>query len=192
MFFFFFIPCSRHAAVSVDANPLPSSERSTTAVQAVVSDLQQCPLVIVNEHHPQDPLQPTVVPAVESPREADDVGTNKTESTTTTAALSPSLRPICPNLPYSPACSPRIGRRRPPLRECRVSVNVQSLDDPNVHQKLNQYKLIDSIGQVYSIPLLFYLHLLIKHFWNIAIIIVHATGLNNLYIDCITFHKHCQ
>lgn len=131
----------------MDANPLPSSERSTTTVQKVISDSQKCPLVVVNEHQTQDPQQPTAAPTVESQRDSDAVGTKKTESATTTA-LTPSLRPICPNLPYSPACSPRIGRRRPPLRECRVSINVQSLDDPNVHQKLNQYKLIDSIGQV--------------------------------------------
>lgn len=130
--------------MSVDANPLPSSERSTTAVQTVVGDSQQCPVVVVNEHYVQDPRHP----AAESPRDSQAVSTNKTESTTTTTAVTSSPRPICPNLPYSPSCSPRFARRRPPLRECRVSVNVQSLDDQNVYQKLNQYKLIDSIGQV--------------------------------------------
>lgn len=129
--------------MSVDANPLPSSERSTTAGQTVVSDSQQCPVVVVNEHHLQDPQQP----AAENPRDSKAVSANKTEPVTSTAVTS-SPRPICPNLPYSPSCSPRFARRRPPLRECRVSVNVQSLDDQNVHQKLNQYKLIDSIGQV--------------------------------------------
>ncbi|XP_025410818.1 calcium/calmodulin-dependent protein kinase kinase 1 isoform X2 [Sipha flava] len=155
---------TRHAAVSVDANPLPSSEKSTTAVQTVVSDSQQCPLVIINEHQTQDPQQPTAAPVVECPRDLDAVRTKKTESATTTA-LTPSLRPICPNLPYSPACSPRIGRRRPPLRECRVSINAQSLDDPNVHQKLNQYKLIDSIGQgTYGLVKLAYNELDDKHY----------------------------
>lgn len=129
---------SRHAAVSVDTNPLPSSERST-----VVNDSQQCPAVAVNDKYLQDSQQPVTAVAAESPQ---TTSTNKTEFATTLVASS--SRPICPNLPYSPACSPRFSRRRPPLRECRVSVNVQSLDDPNVHQKLNQYKLIDSIGQV--------------------------------------------
>lgn len=131
--------CSRHGAVSVDANPLPSSERpTTTAVQ--VSDSQQCPEVVINEHHSQDSV------ATESLRDSQVSCTNKIGPT---ALVTSSTRPICPNLPYSPSCSPRFARRRPPLRECRVSVNVQSLDDPNAYQKLNQYKLIDSIGQVY-------------------------------------------
>lgn len=131
-------PCSRHGAVSVDANPLPSSDRSTTAVQA--SDSQQCSVVVINEHHSHDPA------ASESLRDSQVPCTNKTGPAT---LVTSSTRPICPNLPYSPSCSPRFARRRPPLRECRVSVNVQSLDDPNAYQKLNQYKLIDSIGQVY-------------------------------------------
>lgn len=122
----------------MDANPLPSSERSTTAVQTLVcSDSQQCPVVVVNEHH----LQGSRQPASESPQDSQAVVANTTSVTSST-------RPICPNLPYSPVCSPCRARRRPPLSECRVSVNVQSLDDQNVHQKLNQYKLIDSIGQV--------------------------------------------
>lgn len=125
----------------MDANPLPSSERST-----VVNDTQQCPSVAVNDNYLQDSQQPVTAVAAESSRDSQTTSTNKTEFATTVVASSP--RPICPNLPYSPACSPRFSRRRPPLRECRVSVNVQSLDDPNVHQKLNQYKLIDSIGQV--------------------------------------------
>ncbi|VVC29341.1 Armadillo-type fold,Protein kinase, ATP binding site,WD40-repeat-containing domain,Protein kinase [Cinara cedri] len=137
---------SRHAAVSADANHLSPSERSTaTAAQSVqpAGDSQhQCPVVVVNEHHVQQDLQQTAAAVTVT-------GANKTETASTTVPLltSTSSRPICPNLPYSPACTPRFSRRRPPLRECRVSVNVQSLDDPNVHQKLNQYKLIDSIGQ---------------------------------------------
>lgn len=138
--FVFICFSSRHAAVSVDTNPLPSSDRSTTAVQTTgVSDSQQCPVVVINEHHPQDFV------VVESTRDSQITVTNKTGSA---IPVTSSTRPICPNLPYSPSCSPRFARRRPPLRECRVSVNVQSLDDPNAYQKLNQYKLIDSIGQV--------------------------------------------
>jgi len=156
--------CSRHAAVSVDANSAASpAERQTTAAAAaaastaVVGDTQQqqctSAAVTLNDHHQCDSQQSVVATAVaaDSPRDSQGVTCNKTESasTTTAAAAATSLsRPICPNLPYSPACSPRFARRRPPLRECRVSVNVQSLDDPNAHQKLNQYKLIDSIGQV--------------------------------------------
>jgi len=149
--------------VSVDANPSASPERPTTAAAstALVGDTQQqqctTAAVTLNDHHQCDSQQSVVATAAaaESLRDSQGVTCNKTESatpTTTTAtavAAAMSLsRPICPNLPYSPACSPRFARRRPPLRECRVSFNVQSLDDPNAHQKLNQYKLIDSIGQV--------------------------------------------
>lgn len=131
---------SRHAAVSADANHLPPPERSTApAVQQATADSRhQCPAVVVNEHR-------------DSQRPPEAVNKTETVGTPAAALLTPSLassRPICPNLPYSPACTPRFSRRRPPLRECCVSVNAQSLDDPNVHQKLNQYKLIDSIGQV--------------------------------------------
>jgi len=154
---------SRHAAVSVDANPLPSPERSTTTVQTtgttVVSESQQCPAVVLTNEHRSKDVPPPQQHASECPRGGSQqiaADTNKTGSgaavqvtSSSSSSSSSSSRPICPNLPYSPSCSPRFARRRPPLRECRVSVNVQSLDDPNVHQKLNQYKLIDSIGQVF-------------------------------------------
>ncbi|KAL5240826.1 hypothetical protein ACI65C_008236 [Semiaphis heraclei] len=173
---------TRHAAVSVDANPSASpAERQTTtaaaaASTAVVGDTQQqkctSAAVTLNDHHQCDSQQSVVATAVaaDSPRDSQGVTCNKTESATTTttaaAAAATSLsRPICPNLPYSPACSPRFARRRPPLRECRVSVNVQSLDDPNAHQKLNQYKLIDSIGQgSYGLVKLAYNELDDKHY----------------------------
>ncbi|XP_001943247.2 calcium/calmodulin-dependent protein kinase kinase 1 [Acyrthosiphon pisum] len=164
---------SRHAAVSVDANPSTSPERPTTAAAStsVVSDTQQeqcASAVTVNDHHPCDPQQSSSATAAvaDSPSDSQAVTCNKTESVTTAAvAATSSPRPICPNLPYSPACSPRFARRRPPLRECRVSVNVQSLDDPNVHQKLNQYKLIDSIGQgSYGLVKLAYNELDDKHY----------------------------
>lgn len=168
---------SRHAAVSVDANPLPSPERSTTAVQTtgtiVVSESQQCPAVVVtNEHRSKDVPLPQQHASEYLRGDSQQVAadTNKTGSgaavqVTSSSSSSSSPRPICPNLPYSPSCSPRFARRRPPLRECRVSINVQSLDDPNVYQKLNQYKLIDSIGQgSYGLVKLAYNELDDKHY----------------------------
>lgn len=53
-------------------------------------------------------------------------------------------RPIYPNIPYSPYSSPRAVRRRSPLKESRRV----SIDECGSYQQLNQYKLIDSIGQV--------------------------------------------
>lgn len=57
-------------------------------------------------------------------------------------------RPIYPNVPYSPYGSPfgspRSGRRRPPLRESRRI----SIEQSGSFLQLNQYKLMDQIGQV--------------------------------------------
>lgn len=61
-------------------------------------------------------------------------------STTSVAAN----RPIYPNIPYSPYSSPRTVRRKSPLKESRRV----SIDKCGSYQQLNQYKLIDSIGQV--------------------------------------------
>ncbi|KAG4080293.1 hypothetical protein HA402_010785 [Bradysia odoriphaga] len=56
-------------------------------------------------------------------------------------------RPIYPNVPYSPYGSPygspRSGRRRPPLRESRRV----SIEQTGSFLQLNQYKLMDQIGQ---------------------------------------------
>lgn len=57
-------------------------------------------------------------------------------------------RPIYPNVPYSPYNSPygspRSGRRRTPLRESRRV----SIEQTGSFLQLNQYKLLDQIGQV--------------------------------------------
>lgn len=57
-------------------------------------------------------------------------------------------RPIYPNVPYSPYNSPygspRSGRRRTPLRESRRV----SIEQSGSFLQLNQYKLLDQIGQV--------------------------------------------
>lgn len=57
-------------------------------------------------------------------------------------------RPIFPNLPYSPfgspCSSPRTARRRAPLRESRRI----SIEQSGSFLQLNQYKLLDQIGQV--------------------------------------------
>lgn len=57
-------------------------------------------------------------------------------------------RPIYPNVPYSPYGSPfgspRMGRRRAPLRESRRI----SIEQSGSFLQLNQYKLMDQIGQV--------------------------------------------
>ncbi|XP_035783007.1 calcium/calmodulin-dependent protein kinase kinase 1-like isoform X4 [Anopheles albimanus] len=61
--------------------------------------------------------------------------------------LDQTTRPIYPNVPYSPYNSPygspRSGRRRTPLRESRRV----SIEQSGSFLQLNQYKLLDQIGQ---------------------------------------------
>ncbi|XP_054280477.1 calcium/calmodulin-dependent protein kinase kinase 2 isoform X1 [Macrosteles quadrilineatus] len=52
-------------------------------------------------------------------------------------------RPIYPNVPFSPYSSPRSARRRTPLKESRRV----SIDKSGSFLQLNQYRLMDSIGQ---------------------------------------------
>jgi hypothetical protein len=59
-------------------------------------------------------------------------------------------RPIYPNCPFSPyvspTSSPRTNRKRQPLKESRRV----SIEKSGMYLQLNQYKLMDSIGQVGS------------------------------------------
>lgn len=73
-----------------------------------------------------------------------------------------SNRPIYPNCPFSPYASPtnspRSNRKRQPLKESRrVSIEKNGL-----YIQLNQYKLMDSIGQVGVLIYSLQLKLLIK------------------------------
>ncbi|XP_067014704.2 calcium/calmodulin-dependent protein kinase kinase 1 [Anabrus simplex] len=54
-----------------------------------------------------------------------------------------SSRPIYPNIPFSPYGSPRQTRRKPPLKESRRV----SIDKSGGYMQLNQYRLMDAIGQ---------------------------------------------
>ncbi|XP_014274100.1 calcium/calmodulin-dependent protein kinase kinase 2 isoform X3 [Halyomorpha halys] len=54
-----------------------------------------------------------------------------------------SKRGIYPDVPFSPYSSPRAVRHRPPLKESRRV----SIDKTGQYLQLNQYRLIDSIGQ---------------------------------------------
>lgn len=69
-------------------------------------------------------------------------------SATSMILQSSETRPIYPNVPYSPYGSPfgspRSVRRRPPLRESRRI----SIERSGSFLQLNQYKLMDKIGQV--------------------------------------------
>lgn len=59
--------------------------------------------------------------------------------------------PSCPFSPYaSPTSSPRTNRKRQPLKESRRV----SIEKSGSYLQLNQYKLMDSIGQVNRVQLL--------------------------------------
>lgn len=63
-------------------------------------------------------------------------------------SLAVDTRPIYPNCPFSPygspTNSPRSNRKRQPLKESRRV----SIEKSGMYLQLNQYKLMDSIGQV--------------------------------------------
>uniref|UniRef100_A0A8D8ST04 calcium/calmodulin-dependent protein kinase n=1 Tax=Cacopsylla melanoneura TaxID=428564 RepID=A0A8D8ST04_9HEMI len=77
-----------------------------------------------------------------------DSSRNYTNTTTLSDAKklntpSPNERPIFPNVPFSPYCSPRSVRRRAPLKESRRV----SVDKSGSYVQLNQYTVMQSIGQ---------------------------------------------
>lgn len=113
-------------------------------------------------HRPNIPPHIRILPKTQSldlvddPTD-DDVANNQTKPSEATPSASGMLpkyqsldqtRPIYPNVPYSPYGSPygspRSGRRRPPLRESRRV----SIEQTGSFLQLNQYKLMDQIGQV--------------------------------------------
>lgn len=76
---------------------------------------------------------------------AEHAGAAAIAEATSNLSLSPVVkRPIYPDVPYSPYSSPRSVRRRPPLKESRRV----SIDKSGSFLQLNQYRLMDSIGQV--------------------------------------------
>lgn len=112
-------------------------------------------------HRPNIPPHIKILPKTQSldlvdDRTDDDVTINPTKSSDATSSVKGMMpkyqsldqtRPIYPNVPYSPYASPygspRSGRR-PPLRESRRV----SIEQTGSFLQLNQYKLMDQIGQV--------------------------------------------
>lgn len=113
-------------------------------------------------HRPNIPPHIRILPKTQSldlvdDRTDDDIAINPSKSSDVTPAVAGMMpkyqsldqtRPIYPNVPYSPYGSPygspRSGRRRPPLRESRRV----SIEQTGSFLQLNQYKLMDQIGQV--------------------------------------------
>ncbi|KAJ6636619.1 Calcium/calmodulin-dependent protein kinase kinase, partial [Pseudolycoriella hygida] len=110
-------------------------------------------------HRPNIPPHIRILPKTQSLDLADDrnddinIHPSKSDVTPSVTGMMPKYqsldqtRPIYPNVPYSPYGSPygspRSGRRRPPLRESRRV----SIEQTGSFLQLNQYKLMDQIGQ---------------------------------------------
>ncbi|XP_023035959.1 calcium/calmodulin-dependent protein kinase kinase 1 isoform X1 [Drosophila willistoni] len=110
----------------------------------------------ISEHRSTDNPEQTLVDPAMSPQSKSvdqleevngDLDTAQRPNLATTKLQSIETRPIYPNVPYSPYGSPfgspRSNRRRPPLRESRRI----SIERSGSFLQLNQYKLMDQIGQ---------------------------------------------
>lgn len=135
------------------ANPIQTTSRSIDTSKK--AQLLMC-------HRPNIPPHIRILPKTQSldlvdDRTDDDVAINSSKPSDVTPAVAGMMpkyqsldqtRPIYPNVPYSPYGSPygspRSGRRRPPLRESRRV----SIEQTGSFLQLNQYKLMDQIGQV--------------------------------------------
>lgn len=134
-------------------NPIPTTPSSVDTSKK--AQLLMC-------HRPNIPPHIRILPKTQSldlvdDHTDDDVTINPSKSSNVTPSVTGMLpkyqsldqtRPIYPNVPYSPYGSPygspRSGRRRPPLRESRRV----SIEQTGSFLQLNQYKLMDQIGQV--------------------------------------------
>lgn len=112
-------------------NNINSSSSSSSSCCSNTSEQTKMHLK-TNVHHPRLFLQSKSL-AVDN------------NSTTTNNSNNRPIYPNCPFSPYaSPTNSPRSNRKRQPMRESRrVSIEKNGL-----YIQLNQYKLMDSIGQV--------------------------------------------
>lgn len=127
------------------------------ANESATSTTVNMPQPLFADHHPTNPnyLPPHFrkMPKTQSLDLADERNEELSGMSTSTSSELPmhpfdQNRPIYPNVPYSPYGSPfgspRSGRRRPPLRESRRI----SIEQSGSFLQLNQYKLMDQIGQV--------------------------------------------
>lgn len=118
--------------------------------------LQHSHLPNINEYRSTDSqLQSPTNEAIQITQETQQISAAETTqhpiqrpNIATTIVQCTDARPIYPNVPYSPYGSPygspRSTRRRPPLRESRRI----SIEKSGSFLQLNQYKLMDQIGQV--------------------------------------------
>lgn len=150
--------------------PIPStsivdlSSSTNTTTTTITTTKKPLPMCVKISHPTLSPLQQQHIrnlPKTQSLDLADDRTDDAVSLTSSKSSESEdpndkgtlpkfdqSSRPIYPNVPYSPYGSPygspRSGRRRPPLRESRRI----SIEQTGSFLQLNQYKLMDQIGQV--------------------------------------------
>lgn len=122
-----------------------------TATTTTKNSTTKCPSLCVNPAPPHIRNLPKTQSLDLADDRTDDGASKSSEMQPFTKGMMPKFdqtRPIYPNVPYSPYGSPygspRSGRRRPPLRESRRI----SIEQTGSFLQLNQYKLMDQIGQV--------------------------------------------
>lgn len=131
-----------------------SSTKTTTAITikntatTTKNSTTKCPSLCVNPAPPHIRNLPKTQSLDLADDRTDDGASKSSEMQPFSKGKFDQTRPIYPNVPYSPYGSPygspRSGRRRPPLRESRRI----SIEQTGSFLQLNQYKLMDQIGQV--------------------------------------------
>lgn len=160
--------CCRHSAVDVDIKPKDTDPVQGNPYQSYTKVSEKTRSVVsandVTRSEPNlngskpEPVIINSVPSLQNLSEncLPENGSNAAHLKTNvhpklflqSKSLAVDSRPIFPNCPFSPYASPtnspRSNRKRQPLKESRrVSIEKNGL-----YIQLNQYKLMDSIGQV--------------------------------------------
>lgn len=142
----------------IDENNLKSNLSENNLNETGINDNTPTPSRYVCDNHLSLPPHIRILPKTQSldlvDERIEEDSSSSNENTSNIKGMvskTPSFdqtRPILPNLPYSPYGSPygspRTGRRRAPLRESRRI----SIEQSGSFLQLNQYKLLDQIGQV--------------------------------------------
>lgn len=148
--------CPSSMSTSASVNVSTVNPPVNDAVAIATNNLNQSKMPNCQPNERQPPY-PTYLPAhfrnlpkTQSLDLADERSVSASASSSELPKVHPfdQNRPIYPNVPYSPYGSPygspRSGRRRVPLRESRRI----SIEQTGSFLQLNQYKLMDQIGQV--------------------------------------------
>lgn len=144
------LPC-RHAAVDMDSTkqPAPKLDPYHPKFPYLSAALrsESTPSSPSDHHHLHNHQQQSVISGGEASTPADRSPAHQRLLMQSRSLCASDGRPIYPNCPFSPYGSPngspRSTRKRQPLRESRRV----SIEKSGTYIQLNQYKLMDSIGQ---------------------------------------------